>query len=256
LVHRSVTTDMGFVDGLYRRARRILRRVWFLRSSHYLMLAIGDAFRDSRESGRTELDAEFDRREDPWRYSELPIQQERVRRELAMIDAVRGAACFGKALEVGCAEGLFTEQLVDRCDSVLALDISPVALARARQRRPWDHRVRFAEWDLRTDPLPDSYDLIVIIHALEYIRNPIAVRRARAKLVDGLRPGGYLLVGTMGGSEVARDSWWGRYILRGGKHLNEFLARHPKVTVVATAEMALGEGEEFRSHELLLRKNP
>ena len=218
------------------------------------MLAIKDALRDSRERGQAELDGEFNRGEDPWRYSELPCHKDRVRHELAMLDSVRRAARFRLVLEVGCAEGLFTEQLVERCDSLLAVDISPVALGRARQRRQWDHRVSFAEWDLRADSLPDRYDLIVIIHALEYVRNPIAVRRARRKLVDGLLPGGYLLVGTMGGNEVFRDSWWGRYLLRGGRHLNAFLGKHPALTLVATAETALGDGEEEVSYDILLRK--
>jgi 2-polyprenyl-3-methyl-5-hydroxy-6-metoxy-1,4-benzoquinol methylase len=102
--------------------------------------------------------------------------------------------------------------------------------------------------------LPNSYDLIVIIHALEYIRNPLAIRRARAKLVDGLRPGGFLLVSTMGGNEVFRESWWGRYLLRGGEHINDFFARHPALEVIETAEMSLGDGGEYVSHDLLLRK--
>ncbi len=65
--------------------------------------------------------------------------------------------------------------------------------------------------DLRVDPVPGSYDLIVIIHALEYVRNPIYVRRARTKLVNSLRPGGYLLIGTMKIADIYEDAWWGRY---------------------------------------------
>jgi predicted TPR repeat methyltransferase len=135
---------------------------------------------------------------------------------------------------------------------LLAVDISAVALARARERRAWDTRVRFAEWDLRVDPMRDIYDLIVIVHALEYIRNPLLIRRARAKLVDGLRPGGYLLVGTMKVSEVLENAWWSRFLLRSGKRINAFLARHPALEVVETAEFFLGK--DYVSYDVLFRK--
>lgn len=110
------------------------------------------------------------------------------------------------------------------------------------------------EWDLRVDPLPDTYDVIVMIHALEYIRNPISVRRARMKLVEGLRPGGYLLIGTMKVTEVFENAWWGRYFLRSGKRINAFFAQHPALTVVKTAEFYLGK--DYISYDVLFRKTP
>jgi hypothetical protein len=106
--------------------------------------------------------------------------------------------------------------------------------------------------DLRVDALPETYDLIVIIHALEYIRNPIYVRRARAKLVNGLRPGGYLLVGTMKVADIYEDAWWGRYFLRSGKRINAFFAAHPALKVVRTAEFYLGK--DYVSYDVLLQK--
>lgn len=169
-----------------------------------------------------------------------------------MLDAVRGKKRFEKGLEIGCAEGLFTELLADRCDSLLAVDISPIALARARARRAWDERVRFAEWDLRVDPLPATYDLIVVIHMLEYLRNPLALRRARQKLVDGLRPGGYLLVGCVGeGEAVAVQAWWGRLFLRGGQRITAFIGRHPALKVISSMVCPLPVSSSF---DVLLQK--
>ena len=40
-----------------------------------------------------------------------------------MVDSVRGGKRFRNALEIGCAEGAFTELLADRCHSLLAVDI-------------------------------------------------------------------------------------------------------------------------------------
>ncbi len=253
-VHKMLTVPLTVGRSVYRRLRRLLARVGFLRSGFYLMIAIRQALLDSPARGRAELNHEFQPREDPWDYATVSCQRNRIRTEVEMLDAVRGTARFGKALEVGCAEGIFTEKLAERCDSLLAVDISTVALARARQRCQSNVHVRFVEWDLRVDPLPDTYDVIVMIHALEYIRNPISVRRARMKLVEGLRPGGYLLIGTMKVTEVFENAWWGRYFLRSGKRINAFFAQHPALTVVKTAEFYLGK--DYISYDVLFRKTP
>jgi O-antigen/teichoic acid export membrane protein/2-polyprenyl-3-methyl-5-hydroxy-6-metoxy-1,4-benzoquinol methylase len=250
---RGVVNDPRAVGcDLYRRLRRLLARIGFLRSGYYLLLAVREALLDSPARGQAELNHEFEPREDPWDYATVSYQRERIRSEVGMLDSVRGAARFGKALEVGCAEGIFTEILAPLCESLLALDISQVALTRARRRLAADQHVRFEEWDLRVNPVPGTFDLIVMIHALEYIRNPLYVHRARAKLVDSLHPGGYLLVGTMKVTEMYEDAWWGRYFLRSGKRINNFFAEHPALKVVQTAEFHLGK--DYLAYDILLQK--
>lgn len=252
LVRKAIDVPRAVGYDSYRRLRHLLARVGFLRSGYYLLLAIREAVNDSPARGRAELNHEFEPREDPWDYATVSYQGDRIRSELAALDAVRGATRFGKVLEVGCAEGMFTEMLAPRCEALLAVDISPIALSRARRRLGADGSIRLAEWDLRVDPVPDTFDLIVMIHALEYIRNPLYVRRARTKLVNGLRPGGYLLVGTMKVADIYEDAWWGRYFLRSGKRINKFFADHPALKVVWTAEFYLGK--DFVSYDVLLQK--
>lgn len=152
-----------------------------------------------------------------------------------MLDAIRGSNRFGRVLEVGCAEGVFTEILAKRCDSLLATDISEVALARARQRRQWDEHVTFAPLDLRVDSLPTDFDLILVIHVLDYIQNPFTLRRVRETLVHGLRAGGYLLIGTTSGNDIYEKAWWSRCLLRGGQRINAFIAEHRDLSVVDSA---------------------
>jgi O-antigen/teichoic acid export membrane protein/2-polyprenyl-3-methyl-5-hydroxy-6-metoxy-1,4-benzoquinol methylase len=251
-VQKMLTAPLTMGRTAYRSLRHLLARVGFLRSGYFLILAIQEALLDSPARGQAELNHEFEPREDPWDYATVSYQRDRIRSEVEMLDAVHGAAPFGNALEVGCAEGLFTEVLVPRCESLLAADISPVALSRARRRLQEHQNVHFAQWDLRVDPVPDTYDLIVIIHALEYIRNPLYVRRARTKLVNSLRPGGYLLVGTMKVAEIYENAWWGRYFLRSGKKINNFFARHPALKLVRTAEFYLGK--DYVAYDVLLQK--
>jgi 2-polyprenyl-3-methyl-5-hydroxy-6-metoxy-1,4-benzoquinol methylase len=236
----------------YWNLRHLLARVSFLRSGYYLIMAIQEALKDSPAHAQEELNHAFEPREDPWDYTTVSYQRDRILSEVAMLDVVHGAAPFASALEVGCAEGLFTEVLAPRCASLLAADISSLALSRARRRLQEHQHVHFAQWDLRVDPLPETYDLIVIIHALEYIRNPLYVRRARTKLVNSLRPGGYLLVGTMKVADIYENAWWGRYFLRSGMKINNFFAAHPELKVVNTAEFYLGK--DYVAYDVLLQK--
>ncbi len=240
------------VSGAYWQTRHLLARIGFLRSTWYLFQSIREAMLDSPTRGQAELNQEFASREDPWDYATAPDQGYRIDREVEMLRAVCPPTRFNSALEIGCAEGLFTEKLAPLCNSLLAADISSVALERTRKKLEGQTQVQFALWDLRVDPMPNTYDLIVIVHALEYIRNPLHIRRARTRLVNSLRPGGYLLIGTMKVADIYEDAWWGRFMLRSGQRINRFFARHPDLKVVRTEEFHLGK--DYVAYDILLRK--
>jgi predicted TPR repeat methyltransferase len=230
--------------------RRLLTRVPGLRSTWQLGRTLRDVILDSTPHSQIELQQEFSH-VDPWRYTSNQLEIVRHRRESQMLDTVRGASRFGHALELGCAEGIFTEILADKCDNLLAVDFNEVALSRARQRKIWDDTVRFSLFDLRSDPLPGNFDLILAVHTLEYLQNPVALRRIRKKIVSALRPGGYLLLGCVCFDAVNEQSWWSRYLLRGGKQINAFFMRHSDLTLVDSATHAL---ETCVSQDILLRK--
>jgi methylase of polypeptide subunit release factors len=231
-----------------REAMKKIPGVW---STWHLGRALRDAWLDSSPRAQPEIKRDFSQT-DPWHYTTNDLEILRHRREAEMLDGVRGVHRFGCVLEIGCAEGVFTEILADRCDSLLATDFSEVALARARQRRQWDEHVTFAQMDLRTDPLPGDFDLIVAIHVVEYIKNPVSLRRVRDNLVRGLRTGGYLLLGSCTGDNEFREGfWWSQYMLRGGQRINAFFAAHSELTVADTAIHPLPGSI---SRDILLRK--
>jgi O-antigen/teichoic acid export membrane protein/SAM-dependent methyltransferase len=217
----------------YRRLRRALRRMWFLRTTWHLFPQLMEFAMESRAYNRHVVDRQFARRLDPWDYSS-GRGRERLEREARILDAARGDQVYGDALEVGCAEGAFTELLATRCRTVLAVDISPIALRRAKARCNWPEHVRFAAWDLARDRLPGQYDLIVVEGVLDYFARPGTLRNVRAKLVDGLRLNGYLLIGNVKQGEVSEQAWWGRRLIRGGKWINTFMAEHPALALVTT----------------------
>ena len=96
------------------------------------------------------------------------------------------------ALEIGCAEGIFTELLSPRCNELLAIDITDVAVTRARKRlagKPWINVVR------RTFPeeIPgNSFDLVTCIDVLYYC-DVDRLHQGLRKLASLIQPGGTFL---------------------------------------------------------------
>ena len=88
---------------------------------------------------RPDFAALFARHEDPWDYG-AAYEQEKYERTLALLPSARS----DRALEIGCAEGRFTERLAARASSVLAVDVAPAALRRAAARCAASRHVRFA----------------------------------------------------------------------------------------------------------------
>lgn len=219
---------------IYRRMRRLLSRVRPLRSAWYLFRDLKQMAVDSSERTDAECEQTFAARVDPWNYHR-PEEQERHRRAAKILDQVRSAEPFHRAWEVGCAEGTFTELLAPRCENLLAVDISPIALARAQGRKDWSCRVAFRRWNLRTDQLPGCFDLIVAMDVLSYLNRPSLLRAAREKLVAALEPGGYLLVGDTCQGEPYESAWWARWLIRDGKWITAFMGKHPALETVATS---------------------
>lgn len=75
-----------------------------------------------------------------------------------------------RVLELGCAAGVLTRQLVDRGASVLALDRELRMAALARQRLDGRARVEVADLEQPLDMVPDAcIDLVVASLVLHYI---------------------------------------------------------------------------------------
>lgn len=216
----------------YSRLWRLLRHVGFLRGGLYLTMELRRSLREPLATTQEVIDNDF-AIIDPWRYESNPSERARFSDQTSMLDAIRGGRPFFYGVEIGCAEGLFTEVLADRCETLLVLDVSPTALARTQNRRNWSDRVKFSAFDLKCDPIPGAYDLIVVAGVLEYFSRPPTLYKIRDKLAGALNANGYLLVETTRANPVVEDSWWGRRLLR-GKWINNFISDHPSLVVVQT----------------------
>jgi len=125
---------------------------------------------------------------DPWRYA-TPFEQLKYEQTLALLPA----GPIERALELACAEGVFTAQLAPRVGSLLASDISRIALDRAAERCRAMANVAFARLDFIRDPLPAPFDVIVCSEVLYYVSDQGALEAVARKVAGALRPGGHLL---------------------------------------------------------------
>jgi len=180
-----------------------------------------------------QFDELFEAQPDPWDMLSAG-QQDRFRDAGRMLDTVRDGRKFATAIEVGCAEGTCTRQiLAARCESLLATDVSSVALERARASCANFAHVRFAPWDVLADTPPGTFDLTVVMSVLEPFYRRRDLKVAKEKIVAMTAPNGYLLLSnTMHG--VAEHEWWGRWLIRGANWQDRFVAQHPKLKVVHT----------------------
>src|SRR3954471_6057590 len=68
---------------------------------------------------------------DPWRLQSNPFEHQRY---ASMLNAIRSHGRIGRALEIGCAAGVFSELLAPQCDSLHIVDIMPDAIRRTLHR--------------------------------------------------------------------------------------------------------------------------
>lgn len=125
---------------------------------------------------------------DPWDFETSAYEREKYARTLGVL----GERRFRRALEAGASIGVFTRMLADRCDELLAVDVSEKAVAAARERLGGLDHVRVERRTLPEEMPEGPFDLIVASEVLYYFP-----REEMLAMLDGfegiLAPGGALL---------------------------------------------------------------
>lgn len=104
-----------------------------------------------------DFDAMFEQ-EDPWGLATLWYE---ARKRDVLLAALPDAR-YGRAFEAGCATGILTEMLAARADALLAMDVAPRAVARARARLDGQPQVEVRAGKLPADWPEGSFDLVVL----------------------------------------------------------------------------------------------
>lgn len=155
------------------------------------------------------------RQTDPWRLESNPFEQRRLD---GLMQAIEGRGPFPRALEVGCAAGVFTQKLARHCRFLEVIDVAPEAIARARRRLEERRDIVWRLADVAAAPLaPASFDLIVAAEVLYYLPSRVALEGAVKNLSQALVPGGLLVFGSAVDEACAR---WG--LIAGAETTMEF----------------------------------
>ncbi len=127
---------------------------------------------------------------DPWRFDSSDYEAAKYAHTLSVLQDRR----FAHGFEVGCANGALTRRLAGVCDRLLAVDVSPTALAAARRRTRDLPGVRLDQMRFPVEtPGTDRFDLVVLSE-VAYYWSDRDLERAAAWLAGGVDSGGELLL--------------------------------------------------------------
>ena len=170
---------------------------------------------------------------DPWGFDRHAHERQKYEQTLA----VCGPGPFGRVLEIGCGEGAFTELIAPQAREVVAMEISAVAAARARQRlAPFPGvTVKAASFP---NAIPEGpFDVVVVSDTFLYVPVP-DIERGLPRLEAAMAPNGAL---------VAVDYVGGRtYALLTGDEVHDVLVRSTNLAHTFSERREIGEGRPYR----------
>ena len=140
--------------------------------------SLPEAFFDAFYSGST----------DPWGFETRWYERRKRSLTLAALPRER----FGAALELGCSIGVLTEELAERCDTILAIDVAEEPLRLARARLDGRAGVTFERRTLPGEWPGGTFDLIVLSEVGYYL-SADALRGLLEHCRGGLAPDGVLI---------------------------------------------------------------
>jgi cyclopropane fatty-acyl-phospholipid synthase-like methyltransferase len=167
---------------------------------------------------RTYFDQMYDGDPDPWGFETSAYEQ----RKYALTMASLPRPHYGSVFEPGCSIGVLTEMLATRCDRLLATDLVPAALTRARDRCA---ALRHVTVERRAIPeeWPEGRFDLVVLSEIAYYFDPSDLARVMALVMNS----------TKQDAQVLGVHWRGEtdYPLRGDE-VHEILRATPELTQV------------------------
>jgi len=135
------------------------------------------------------FEAIYDKNIDPWNFEKSTYEREKYLSSIQSIPQKN----YTSALEIGCSIGIFTEMIDPFCDHLIAMDISSIALAEAKNRLAGVTKIDFRQGSI-PDNFPDErFDLIVMSEVGYYLCMEDLLK-TRALIEQQLNKGGILLL--------------------------------------------------------------
>ncbi len=126
---------------------------------------------------------------DPWRFETSEYERHKYAATLAALPQEK----YRNVFEIGCSIGVLTEKLAPRCEHLLAVDGSQLALQKAQERlQPYPH-VQLQQMKVPDTFPQDSYDLI-LVSEVGYYWSWQDMDKAQQLILRSLQPHGHLLL--------------------------------------------------------------
>jgi SAM-dependent methyltransferase len=131
----------------------------------------------------------YRRERDPWHFESSGYERAKYRATLHALPKQR----YDNALEIGCSVGVFTSMLAERVRSLLAIDVSPEALERARRNCARHPHVKF---ERRTMPYeyPDAHFDLTTVCEVGFYLGANDLLALRTNVIEHSMPGAHIVL--------------------------------------------------------------
>lgn len=135
------------------------------------------------------FDALYSTDSDPWKFETSKYEANKYAATLSALAKPR----YRSGLEIGCSIGVLTEKLAIRCDSLLSVDVSKLAIEQAIQRCQALSHVRFQIMRV-PEQYPDEMFDFTLLSEVGYYLCWEDLKKAQQLMLDHLERGGHLLL--------------------------------------------------------------
>jgi len=126
---------------------------------------------------------------DPWSFETSEYEKNKYAATLAAIPDEQ----YERALEIGCSIGVLTQMLSTKCKHLISMDISEIALEKARLRMKDRAEIKFLHGGIPMDYPKGSFDLIVMSEVGYYLSKEDLLQ-TRKLITNSLQPDGILVL--------------------------------------------------------------
>lgn len=161
------------------------------------------------------FDALYSDNPDPWQFETSEYEANKYAATIAALPK----PLYSSAFEIGCSIGVLTQKLAERCESLLSVDVSELALSKAIKRCQELTHVRCKIMSV-PEQFPDQIFDLILVSEVGYYWCWEDLKKAQQLMLDHLEPGGNLLL--VHWTLYAKD-----YPLSGDQVHNSFLELTP-----------------------------
>ncbi len=126
---------------------------------------------------------------DPWDFETSEYEAKKYAATIAALPK----ATYRSGFEIGGSIGVLTQKLAARCQSLLSIDVSEQAQARAKERCQALSQVEFEVMQVPHQYPNRTFDL-TLVSEVGYYWGKADLQIAQQKIADHLEPGGHLLL--------------------------------------------------------------